>query len=55
MNFNVLIHIPRDAAFLVRNKLNVMRIPYTDVRVEVIGVNEEHFDRVLKILSEIQE
>ncbi|MBO8183554.1 MAG: hypothetical protein H0Z28_12335 [Archaeoglobus sp.] len=50
----ILIHIPRNAAFLIRNKLNVMRIPYRDIKVEVIGVREEHYDQVLKILSEIQ-
>ena len=32
MDFNVLIHLPRKNAFLVRNRLNAMRIPYADVK-----------------------
>ncbi len=54
MDFIILIYIPENAAYLFRNKLNIMRIPYEDIRVEVIGVKEEHYDQVLKILSEIQ-
>ena len=50
----VLIHVSRDSAFHLRNKLSVMKIPYKDLKVEVIGVEEEYYDKVLKILSEIQ-
>ncbi|MBO8182365.1 MAG: hypothetical protein H0Z28_06180 [Archaeoglobus sp.] len=52
---DVLIHIPREIAFSVRNRLNVMRIPFEDIRVEVIGVEEQNYQRVLQIVSEIQQ
>ena len=52
---DVLIHIPREVAFSVRNRLNVMRIPFEDIRVEVIGVEEHNYQRVLQIVSEIQQ
>jgi len=51
----IFIQIPRDMAFLIRNRLNILRIPYEDIKVEIIGVKEEHYSKVLKILSEIQE
>jgi len=52
---DVLIHIPREIAFSVRNRLNIMRIPFEDVRVEVIGVGEQYYQRVLQIVAEIQQ
>ena len=52
---DVLIHIPREIAFSVRNRLNLMRIPFEDVRVEVIGVGERDYQKVLQIVAEIQQ
>ena len=52
---DVLIHLPREVAFSVRNRLNVMRIPFKDLRVEVIGVKEQDYRRVLQIVSEVQQ
>lgn len=52
---DVLIHLPREVAFSVRNRLNVMRIPFKDLRVEVIGVREQDYRRVLQIVSEVQQ
>ncbi len=51
---DVLIHIPREVAFSVRNRLNVMKIPFKDVKVEVIGVEDKHYQRVLQVVAEIQ-
>jgi hypothetical protein len=52
---DVLIHLPREVAFSVRNRLNVMRIHFKDVRVEVIGVKEEDYQKVLQVVAELQQ
>jgi hypothetical protein len=52
---DVLIHLPREIAFSVRNRLNVMRIQFKDVRVEVIGVKEGDYQKVLQIVAELQQ
>jgi len=51
---DVLIHLPREIAFSVRNRLIGMRIRFKDVRVEVIGVRKEDYQRVLQIVAEVQ-
>ncbi len=50
----VLIHIPREIAFILRNRLNLVKIPYRDVRVDVIGVEWKNHQTVLRIAEEIQ-
>jgi len=31
-----------------------MKIPFKDVKVEVIGVEDKHYQRVLQVVAEIQ-
>ncbi|RLI75910.1 hypothetical protein DRP05_13915 [Archaeoglobales archaeon] len=51
----VYVHIPREIAFTLRNRLKFAKIPYIDVRVEVIGVDAESYQTVLRIVDEIRQ
>ncbi len=46
------VHMPREIAFSVRNRLNVLRIPYKEVKIEEIEVDLGDYGAVLKILQE---
>lgn len=48
------VKLPRDAAFSIRNRLIFRGIPYKEIRIDVIGVDERHYPEVEKILKEFE-
>ncbi len=50
----MLIHTPREIAFILRNRLILAKIPYRDIKVDVIGVDWKDHQTVLKIIEELQ-
>jgi len=49
-----IVKLPRKAAFSIRNRLIFKGIPFREIRIDTIGVDEEHYPEVEKILKEFE-
>jgi hypothetical protein len=48
------IQIPRDIAFMVRNRLKIRKIPYKESSIDRIILEEDYVDVVEQIISELR-
>jgi len=48
------VNLPREVAFSVRNRLNLKGIPYKEVKIEEIEVEQKHYSAVLKIVKDLE-
>lgn len=49
-----IVKLPREAAFSIRNRLIFKGIPFKEIRIDTIGVDEEYYPEVEKILKEFE-
>ncbi len=49
------VQLPRELAFMVRNRLKLKKIPYKDIRVDRIALDQHHIDLIEDIISELKE
>ncbi len=49
------VQIPREFAFMVRNRLKLKKIPYKDIRIDTIALDQHHIALVDSIISELRE
>lgn len=49
------VQLPRELAFMVRNRLKIRKIPYKEIRVDRIALDQSHVGLIEKIISELRE
>ncbi len=49
-----IVKLPREAAFSIRNRLIFRGIPYKEIKIDTIGVDEKYYPEVEKILKEFE-
>jgi hypothetical protein len=49
------VRLPRDIAFMVRNRLLFRKIPYKEIAIDKIGLDPEYAEVVEKIIEEVRE
>ena len=49
------VQLPRDLAFMVRNRLKMRKIPYKEIRIDLIALDQDYISVIDKIISELRE
>ena len=49
------VQLPRELAYMVRNRLKMRKIPYKEIRIDLIALDRDHVGVIEKIISELRE
>jgi len=49
------VQLPRELAFMIRNRLKLKKIPYKEVRIDKIALEQDYVEVIEEIISELRE
>ena len=49
------VQLPRELAFMIRNRLKLKKIPYKEVRIDKIALDQNHVGVIEEIISDLRE
>jgi|Deesub1362B_J571_1020462.scaffolds.fasta_scaffold00034_36 hypothetical protein len=49
------VQLPIELAFMVRNRLKLRKIPYKEIKIDKIALDQHYIDLIENIISELKE